>query len=180
MLAWVVAIGISLERKKRGTLGFSNGIAGICLALGLIAEISCGGVTGSGGSPPPPPVTVTVNPKTGTVLFADEAGNSWPPGATQQQLTATVNGSANQSVTWAVAGGNANGTTDGTGLYSSPAVVPNPATVTVTATAAAGGTAGSASVMVMAATPVGTSQITVAATIVGGPAHGDVVTLIVQ
>ena len=48
MLAWVVTIGISLERKKRGTLGFSNGMAGICLALGLIAETSCGGVTGSG------------------------------------------------------------------------------------------------------------------------------------
>ena len=279
-LAWVVATGIvGVGRKRRGKPRLYVGIAGICLGLGLVALISCGGVSGSGSTGPAPDfsiavtttppnstlvnqnltwsgvlmalngysgtvaltctagapgtcgispssvtpvaggtpftvvvgsatpatfnftilgtdgtlshatptetltvetnVTVTVNPGLAT-LFADEAGNSWPAGATQQQFTATVNGSTNQSVTWAVTGGNANGTVDGTGLYTSPAVVPNPATVTVTATPATGAAPGSAFLTVAAPTAVGTSQITVTATAVGGAAHGDVVTLIVQ
>jgi hypothetical protein len=69
---------------------------------------------------------------------------------------------------------------DGTGLYTAPAVVPNPASVQVTATSAAAMSPGSAKVTVLAPTGVGTSQITVTATAVGGAAHGDVVTLIVQ
>jgi hypothetical protein len=122
---------------------------------------------------------VTVSPASAT-LFANEAGNLWPAGVTQQQFTATVNASTNQSVTWAVTGGSANGAIDATGLYTAPAVVPNPATVTVTATSAAATAPGSAYVTVAAPTAVGTSQITVTATAAGGAAHGDVVTLIVQ
>jgi hypothetical protein len=124
-------------------------------------------------------VTVTVNPGLAT-LFANEAGNSWPAEATQQQFKATVNGSTDQSVTWAVTGGSANGTVDGTGLYTTPAVVPNPGTVTVTATSAAAATPGSTFVTVATPTAAGTSQITVTATAAGGAAHGGVVTLIVQ
>jgi hypothetical protein len=139
-----------------------------------MALISCGGVAGSGSSTTP----VTVNPQTGTVLFADEPGNSWPAavirGSNQQQFT------ANQSVTWAVTGGSANGAIGGTGMYTPPAVVPNPATVTVTATPATGAVAGSAFVTVAAPTVVGPSQITVTATAAGGAALPDVVTLIVQ
>ncbi len=96
-LAWVVTMGISLGRKRGGKPRLYGGVAAICLGLGLLAEMSCGGVTGSSGGPPPPPVTVTISPKTGTVLFADEAGNSWAPGATQKQFSATVNGSTNQA-----------------------------------------------------------------------------------
>jgi hypothetical protein len=154
-------------------------IAWICLGLGLMAEISCGGVAASGGSPPPPPVTVTVNPGLAT-LFADESGNLWPRGVTQQQFSATVNGSTNQNVIWAVGGGSANGTVDGTGLYSSPALVPSPATVTVTATSAAASAPGSTFVRVATPTALGASQITVTATEAGVAAHGDVVTLTVQ
>jgi len=117
---------------------------------------------------------VTVNPQTGTLLFADEPGNSWPAGGNQQQFT------ANQSVTWAVTGGNANGTIGGTGMYTPPAVVPNPATVTVTATPATAAAPGSAFLTVAAPTVVGTSQIVVTATAAGGTAHWDVVTLNVQ
>jgi hypothetical protein len=110
-------------------------------------------------------------------LFANEAGNSWPAGVTQKQFAAIVNNSPNQNVTWTVTGGSANGT----GLYTSPAVVPNPATVTVTATAVADATkSGSATVNVETPTALGTLQITVTATAAGGAAHGDVVTLIVQ
>ncbi len=168
-LAWVVLVGmVGIERKRRGKPRLCNGVAGICLGLGLLALLSCGGVAGGGTVPPP----VTVNPGLAT-LFANEAGNSWPAGSNQQQFT------ANQSVTWAVTGGNANGTISGKGLYSPPALVPNPATVTVTATPATGA-AGSAFVTVSAPTAVGTSQTTVTATAAGGAAHGDVVTLIVQ
>jgi hypothetical protein len=151
-------------------------MVGICLGLGLMALISCGGVAGSGSTTP---VTVTVNPGVAT-LFADETGNSWPVGVTQQQFAATVNNSSNQSVTWAVTGGSANGTVDGAGLYTAPAVVPNPATATVTATSAAATAPGSAFVNVATPTALGTSQITVTATALGGAAHGDVVTLIVK
>jgi hypothetical protein len=179
-IMWVMMVGIvGVGRKRRGKPRFYGWTAGICLGLGLMAEISCGGVAGSGGGGPPP-VTVTVSPGSAN-LFADEAGNSWPAGVTQKQFAATVNNSSDQSVTWAVTGGSANGTVDETGLYTTPAVVPNPAAVKVTATSAADATkSGSATVNVEAPTGLGTSQITVTATAVGGPAHGDVVTLIVQ
>jgi len=180
-LAWGVMVGIvGVGRKRNGKPPLYGGIAGFCLGLGLMAEISCGGVAGGGGGGPPPPVTVTVSPGSAN-LFADEAGNSWPAGVTQKQFTATVNNSSNQSVTWAVTGGNANGTVDATGLYTTPAVVPNPAVVKVTATAAADATkSGSATVNVETPTGLGTSQITVTATAAGGTAHGDMVTLIVH
>jgi len=168
-----------MGRKRRGKPRLYGLVAGICLGLGLMAEISCGGVAGSGGGGPPP-VTVTVSPGSAN-LFADEAGNSWPAGVTQKQFAATVNNSTNQGVTWAVTGGSANGAVDGTGLYTTPAVLPNPAAVTVTATAAADTTkSGSASVNVETPTGLGASQITVTATAAGGAAHGDVVTLIVR
>jgi hypothetical protein len=124
-------------------------------------------------------VTVTVSPASAT-LFADESGNSWPAGATQKQFAATVSNSTDQSVTWAVTGGSANGAVDATGLYTAPALVPNPATVTVTAASAAATSPGSAAVTVQTPTRLGTSQITVTAMAAGGAAHGDVVTLIVQ
>jgi hypothetical protein len=176
-ILWVVLVGmLGIGRKRRGQLRLYGGMVGICLGLGLMALISCGGVAGSGSTTP---VTVTVNPGVAT-LFADETGNSWPMGVTQQQFTATVNNSSNQSITWAVTGGSANGTVDGTGLYTAPAVVPNPATATVTATSAAATAPGSAFVNVATPTALGTSQITVTATALGGAAHGDVVTLVVK
>jgi hypothetical protein len=177
-LAWVLAGIVGMGQKKRGKPRLYRTITGICLGLGLMALLSCGAVGGS-SSTTPPPVTVTVNPGLAT-LFASEAGNSWPPGATQQQFAATVNGSTSQSVTWAVMNGSANGTVDGTGLYTAPAVVPNPATVTVTATSAAAANPGSTFVTVATPTALGTSQITVTATAGGGAAQGDAVTLTVQ
>ena len=132
-----------------------------------MALISCGGLAGGGGTT----ATVTVNPGLAT-LFANEPGNSWPAGVTQQQFT------ANQSVTWAVTGGNVNGTVADTGLYSAPAVAPSqPVAVTATGTASAG----AAFVTVGAApTVLGPSQITVTASAAGGAAVGDVVRLTVQ
>ena len=168
-LAWVMMIGIvGAGGKRSGKLRLFGVIAGVFAAVVILAMLSCGGVAGGTTTTQ----AVTVNPGLAT-LFANEAGNSWPAGTAQQQFA------ANQSVTWAVTGGNANGTVDGTGMYTSPAAVPNPATVTVTATAATGG-AGSAFVTIAAPTAVGTSQITVTAAAAGGAAHGDVVTLVVK
>jgi len=168
-LAWVVLVGmVGVGRKRRGEPRLYGWIAVVCLVLGLMALISCGGVGGSSVTPPPP---VTVSPGLAT-LYAYEAGNSWPSGVSQQQFT------ANQSVTWAVTGGSSNGTVDGTGLYTAPAALPSSGTVTVTATSAT--SAGAAFVTVVAPTALGASQITVTATAAGGAAHGDLVTLTVQ
>ena len=183
LFLWVVLVGIGgvgrvgVGPKRRANPRLYAGMAGICLGLGLMALISCGGVAGSGSTTIP----VTINPPTGVVLFADELGNSWPPavvqGSNQQQFT------ANQSVTWAVTG-DGNGTIGpATGLYTPPTSVPNQTSqspVTVTATPATGATPGSAFLTVAAPTVVGASQVTVTATAAGGASHGDVVTLTVQ
>jgi len=176
-LAWVALVGIvGLGRQRHGKTRIQNLVADICLGIGLMAELSCGAVGGGGTTPPA--VTVTVNPGLAT-LFANES-KSWPTNVTQQQFTATVNGGSSQAVTWSVTGDGANGTVDETGLYSAPTVVPSPATATVTATSAAATSPGSAFVTVATPTTLGTSQITVTATAVGGEAHGDLVTLTVQ
>ncbi len=70
-------------------------------------------------------ISISVAPKTATVGTSETF-----------QLTATVTGSTNTNVTWAVNGGSANGTISTNGLYTAPPSVPNPAAVTITATAA--------------------------------------------
>lgn len=87
-------------------------------------------------------VDVTVTPSSATLLTM-----------TNQQFTATVQNSSDQSVTWLVnnvaIGDPQIGYISSTGLYSAPSVVPNPATVTVTATsAAAPASSGSATVTI--------------------------------
>jgi hypothetical protein len=122
---------------------------------------------------------VTLSPSTAT-LYANEAGNSWPASATQEQFSATVNNGSSQTVTWAVTGSDA-GTIDSAGLYTAPGTVPNPATVNVTATSALATSPGSAAVTIQAPTAVGTySNIQVTATAAAGPAHADPVTLVVN
>lgn len=149
-------------------------------SAGLLLLAACGGIGGGGGGQPPPEVTVTVSPRSANV-YADEAGNTWLASATQVQFSAVVNNGSSQSVTWAVTGGSANGTIDGNGLYSSPAVTPNPASVTVAATSAEATSPGTASVTIETATAVGTySNVQISATAAGGVAHTDAVTLTVD
>ena len=163
---WLVLAGFfGVRGRRRARPGLPMLLV---VGLGLGVWLSCGGVAGGGGTPPP---AVVVTPGLATV-FANVPGNSWPLSATQQQFE------ANQSVTWAVTGGSANGTISGSGLYTTPAAVPSPATITVTATTPT--SSASAFVTVAAPTPPGTSQITVNATATGGPAHGTVVALTVQ
>ena len=116
-------------------------------------------------------------------LYANEAGNSWPTRATQQQFSATVNNSSNQSVTWAVTGTSANGTITSAGVYTSPATVPSPATVTVTATSAAATTPGSGTVNLL--TPTGNGLLPAPYTVTvtaneGGTSHSQTVSLTVD
>ncbi len=96
----------------------------------VVAAISLclGGCGGGGTNAGPPPIAITVTPSSVSV----ETG-------TAQQFTATVSGSSNTSVVWAVngtPGGNAaSGTITGTGLYSAPVSPPSPAQVSVEAAA---------------------------------------------
>lgn len=91
---------------------------------------------------PPPPVDVSLssaNNVTGVALLSQQSDGTWKPGTLQ--LTATVDNSPDQKVTWKinnggddVVGGNATlGTIDSTGLYTAPAVMPDPDTLTITA-----------------------------------------------
>jgi hypothetical protein len=92
------------------------GSAGFALA-------GCG--TSSSGTTPSV-VVVNIQPGSAT-LFLGQA----------QQFQASVTGNANTSITWEVntiLNGNASvGTISGSGLYTAPAILPNPTTVTVTA-----------------------------------------------
>ena len=81
---------------------------------------------GNNSNNPPNNPSVTVSPATANV----QEGS-------QQQFTATVSGTNDNSITWqvnGVTGGNATaGTISATGLYTAPSVIPNPASVTITA-----------------------------------------------
>lgn len=172
--------GVSHRRAHFRSSGRRGIAIGSLLALcGLLLMVACGGLGGSGGQPPPV-VSVTVSPESANV-YADEAKNTWPAAATEQQFSAVVNNGSSQTVTWAVNGSAANGTIDSTGLYTSPAVAPNPASVTVTATSSEATEPGSATVDVKTATAVGSySTIQVSATAAGGSGHADTVTLVVD
>ena len=99
-----------------------------------------------------PAVNVTVSPSSGTV--APQAG---------LQFSATVTGNANTSVTWSVngiTGGTAAlGFISGTGLYTAPAVIPNPAQVTIRAASVVNPGSGASAAVTIAGLPnPGTGQ----------------------
>jgi hypothetical protein len=106
--------------------------------------VSCGG---GGSATVSPVISVSVSTGTTSVVVGQKA-----------QFAATVTGTTNTSVAWLVVGGAADGTISASGLYTAPAVVPNPALVSVTATSQADTTkSGSASITVTASS----SNITV-------------------
>lgn len=84
------------------------------------------GACGYAGAPPKPSVTVLLEPTSAIVALGQT-----------QQFQATVIGSGDIVVLWqvnGVANGNSiSGTVSASGLYTAPAVMPNPANVTVTA-----------------------------------------------
>ena len=113
--------GRGCKRKTVGLLGYCLGFAGV--AITILQTFGCAGAS---TTRTPNPVRVTISPVSATV----GAGGT-------QQFTATVENTNNTAVTWQVSGvigGNATvGTISSSGLYTAPAVVPNPAIVTVTA-----------------------------------------------
>ncbi|MGH9453568.1 MAG: Ig-like domain-containing protein, partial [Terriglobia bacterium] len=117
-------------------------LAGPVLAILGLIQIGCGG--GGGGSFAPGPaqntaqtVSVSLSPNTAALNV----------GATQQ-FSATVTGTTNTTVSWAVsgiAGGSSTmGTVSSTGLYKAPSAVPS-GNITVTATSVADSSASASS-----------------------------------
>ena len=175
-IAGIVVAGLAGRKVSR-----HSAIDRLCVSVMLLGFlVGCGG-GGSSAPPPPPQVSVTVSPSMTVNLFADEAGNAWPANVTQQQFTAVVNNSDNQSVTWTVTGGAANGSIDANGLYTTPATVPNPTAVTIKATAGADSSkSGTGKLNILTPTILGTfPSITVTAT-EGVVSHSQNVSLTVQ
>jgi hypothetical protein len=122
-------------------------LSAVLLLAGCSATVS----NPSNNSPAPTTpgsISVSVSPSAANI----PAGDSF-------QFTATVSGTSNSSVTWAVngtSGGSAAlGTISASGNYTAPASLPNPNTVTVSATSSASASATSSStVTLMNPTPV--------------------------
>lgn len=103
-------------------------------------------------------VVVTINPSSAGLFTS-----------TQQQFMATVTGSANTAVNWTVngvaGGNNVSGKIDTAGLYTAPALVPNPPTVNITATSQASpASSASAAVTIKPQTPTGAYPIKITVT----------------
>jgi len=143
------------DRKKARLCGRSlllsmpAWLPGMALILATVFGLSgCG----SGGSAPPPAVRVSVSPNSANV-----------PSGASLQFSATVENSSDQEVVWqvnGVAGGDGSmGTIDPTGLYQSPAMLFDPASVEVEAILRADSTkSGKAVVTVLAAHRIGVRQ----------------------
>jgi hypothetical protein len=92
--------------------------------------------------------SATVTIMSVVVVTASPANASVVVGSTQQ-FNASVVGTSNTAVTWAVQGSGCSGAACGTitsaGLYTAPSAIPSPASVTVTATSSADSTKSSSS-----------------------------------
>ena len=101
------------------------------------------------------------NPTTPSVTVSPATANVQE--GSQQQFTATVSGTSDNSITWqvnGVTGGNASvGTISATGLYTAPSVIPNPASVTVTAFITDMTTVSGSSIVTITAVTFGNSSL---------------------
>jgi len=171
-IAGVVMVGLVGRRMSKHLA-----VGALCLLLALIGlMVACGG---GSSAPPPPVISVSVTPNATVNLYANETGNKWAANLTQQKFSATVNNDTNQTVTWAVTGGSANGSIDATGLYTAPATVPSPALVTVTATSPDATQPGTGQINIKTPTKLGMYTVMVTAA-EGGTSHSQPVTLTVQ
>jgi hypothetical protein len=122
----------------------------IFLTFGLTSSaflISCGGGS-SGGQQ----ITVAIDP-TSTVVTVNEVTPF------KDTVTGTTNTAVNWEVNGVVGGGATTGTISGSGVYTAPAQVPNPAKVTVTVLLQADATkSASASVTILTHTPNQSAQ----------------------
>lgn len=131
----------------------AGSLAGVAL---LAVLVGCGGNNSPSAPIIPANVVVSVTPASVTI----QTGST-------QQFSATVTGTANTAVTWAVdnvtGGSNTTGTISTTGLYTAPATVPTPSKVTVSAMSAADATqSASASLTVTGTIETATQTITAA------------------
>ncbi|WP_051670364.1 DUF1800 family protein [Bryobacter aggregatus] len=150
----------SVSLPVTGTQSFSASVSGSS-NLAVTWSTTAGTITASGlytapaTLPSPPTATVTAKSVADPLISASATITLTKPSATvsltppassaflgsSTQFTATVNGPSDTSVTWAVngiAGGNSSvGFISGTGLYTAPLNLPNPASVTVRATSVA-------------------------------------------
>ena len=121
-----VALGPAGRRLSLILLGCSVLMCALCVA-------ACGGGSAIGAPPPPPPppsITVKVTPTSATVLLGNSAG-----------FTASVSGTTDTVVSWAVngipGGNSAMGTISASGSYQAPAVLSSPANMQIVATSQA-------------------------------------------
>jgi len=123
--------------------------------------VSCSGGGSGGWTPPPPPSSVMVAPAS---LQLNKGG--------MQTFTATVNGTSDQSVFWAIDEALPNDSTHGAistgGVYIAPATVPTPPTVTIRARSAADPTKSGTATVTLQAGP--TTSVTIS------QASGEVIT----
>jgi len=111
----------------------------------VLCAAACGGGPSVASTPPPPPppsVTVQVAPSTASVLLGNMVG-----------FTATVTGTSDTTVDWAVNGISGGSSTMGaisaSGTYQAPAILPSPSSMQILATSQAdSASTGSASVTV--------------------------------
>ncbi len=134
--------------KTRLLKTFPACLFGIFLACVSLAGCGAAGgspssSSGSSGSSSPPAITVSISPATVTLYFGQE-----------KQFTATVSGTSNTAVDWAVngvAGGDAAvGTVSSQGLYTAPDFLPSSTAITITATSQADSAAGAAATVTLA------------------------------
>ena len=122
----------------------------------LLSGLACVSVLflGCAGTSSKTTVTISVAPTSVSVAV----GNT-------QQFTATVTGTSNIGVTWSVAGGASNGTISNTGLYTAPAMTPNPPQATVTATSQADSTKSAFATVTVTGPPTSVSVSPTAASV---------------
>ena len=107
----------------------ANGVASSVGTIQFaVRQPAPGGVVGNkvSATVAAPTVSVAVSPSAPSVTLG-----------ASQAFTATVSGAANTAVTWSVPGGASQGTVDSQGVYTAPAVLPQPATAKVRATSVA-------------------------------------------
>jgi hypothetical protein len=154
-------VGVSAQKQFSASVTGSSNTAVTWTITGIgCAGTVCGTVTSSGlftapSVPPSPPffsltatsvadptksASATVTVVAGVTVSISPSSAKLAPSASRQ-FSAQVTGSSNTSVSWSVSGAGCAGSNCGkvtaAGLYTAPAIIPNPAVVSVTATSQA-------------------------------------------
>ncbi len=104
---------------KRPICKFKSNLNSALQLAFLFGVLAAGGCGGHYNPVPPILVSVTISPTSGQIAVS-----------ATQQFSVVVAGTPNQRVNWVASAGSISKS----GLYTAPAIIPNPATVTITAT----------------------------------------------